>query len=406
MAVKYPLKVCEGIKRQAAFFQKKTKKGVAIQMALIYNSPALGKSQSVLCLKGTELKSSGTLFWRFSFLCFFLSVIFTSAAWGEFTHIAKKGESLSTISQKYHIPISRIQEANDLEDARIRIGQCLIIPNQASKVKAPSINKKALNQGNSGIGNLSHEPPENHVVKKGETLVKIARRYNLQVKDLQEINELKGSKLQIGQILRLKREGEEQEELEAEARETDRNQLAASPEIPKIQPKEIEGLTEEKNPQTLVGVAQSFLGVKYRRGGTSLVHGLDCSAFVQKVFRVFGVDLPRTAREQFEVGLEVARDALRLGDLVFFKPSKGRRPAHVGIYIGNEQFIHTSLSKRKVRIDSLNTSYFSNRFIGGRRIEEPNKQSELEKTNVNYANLLENNFEPACCPSGSPVPNQ
>lgn len=375
-------------------------------MALIYNFSTLGKSQSILCCEGCHLKSSGTLFWRFSFLCFFLSIIFTSAAWGEFTHIAKKGESLSTLAQKYHIPISRIQEANDLEDTRIRIGQRLIIPKQASQVKAPSINNRSFKEGSSEIANSGHEVPETHVVKKGETLVRVAQRYDLTVKELQEINELKGKKLQIGQILRLKREGEEQEELGTEVRETDHNQLAVFPDIPKIQPKGIEGLTEEKNPQTLVGVAQSFLGVKYRRGGTSLVYGLDCSAFVQKVFRVVGVDLPRTAREQFEVGLEVARDTLRLGDLVFFKPGKGRRPAHVGIYIGNEQFIHTSLSKRKVRIDSLNTSYFSNRFIGGRRIEEPNKQSELEKTNINYANLLESNFEPACCPPGSPVPNQ
>lgn len=375
-------------------------------MALIYNFSILRKSQSIPCSKGTELKSSGTFLRRFSFLCFFLSIILTPSAWGEFTHIAKRGDSLSTIAQKYHISISRIQEANDLEDTRIRIGKRLIIPEQAAEGEAPSINKKAIKEGSSGIANSGHEPPENHVVKKGETLVKIARRYNLRVKDLQEINELKGSKLQIGQILHLKREGEEQEELEAEVRETDHNQLVASPDIPKIQSQGIEVLTEEKDSQTLVGVAQSFLGVKYRRGGTSLVHGLDCSAFVQKVFRVVGVDLPRTAREQFEVGLEVARDTLRLGDLVFFKPSKGRRPAHVGIYIGNEQFIHTSLSKRRVRIDSLNTRYFSTRFIGGRRIEEPNKQSEIEKTNIIYTSLLQSIFEPACCPPGSPFPNQ
>jgi len=269
------------------------------------------------------LKLPRTLFLRFSFFCFFLSIIFTTVARGEFTHIAKKGESLSAIAQKYHISISRIQEANDLENTRLQIGQRLIIPKQASKVEAPSINKKALKEGDSDIANSGHEPPETHVVKKGETLV---------------------------------------------------------------------------------GVAQTFLGVKYRRGGTSLVHGLDCSAFVQKVFRVIGVDLPRTAREQFEVGLEVARDALRLGDLVFFKPSKGRRPAHVGIYIGNEQFIHTSLSNRKVKIDSINTRYFSTRFIGGRRIEEAKKQPELARTNDEYSSLLESNFEPIGRPSGSPVP--
>ena len=343
---------------------------------------------------------------RFSFLCFFLSIFLTATAWGEFTHIVKRGESLSTIAKKCHISISRIQEANDLEDTRLQIGQRLIIPEQASKPEPPSRNEKTLKAGSSEIVNSDYEPPETHLVKRGETLVKIAQIYNLQVKELQEINDLKGNKLQIGQSLRLKREAEEQEELEAEVRETDPNQLVASPDIPKIQPKEIEVSTEEKDSYTLVGIAQSFLGVKYRRGGTSLVHGVDCSAFVQKVFRVVGVDLPRTAREQFAVGLEVARDTLRLGDLVFFKPSKGRRPAHVGIYIGNGQFIHTSLSKRKVRIDSLNTRYFSTRFIGGRRIEEPKKQPEIERTNVEYARLLESNFEPVCCPSASPVPHQ
>jgi peptidoglycan DL-endopeptidase LytE len=370
-------------------------------MGLIYNSSTLGKSQSILCLKGCHLKSPRTLFWRFSFLCFFLSIIFTPIARGEFTHLAKKGESLSTIAQKYHISISRIQEANDLEDTGLQIGQRLIIPKQASKAAAPSTKKKALKEGDSDIANSGHEPPETHVVKKRETLAGVAQRYHLKVKELQKINELKESKLQIGQTLRLKRESVNQEELEPEVSETDHNQPAASPELPRIEPKGIKVSTEEKDPQTLVGVAQTFLGVKYRRGGTSLVHGLDCSAFVQKVFRVIGVDLPRTAREQFGVGLEVARDALRLGDLVFFKPSKGQRPAHVGIYIGNEQFIHTSLSNRKVKIDSINTRYFSTRFIGGRRIEEAKKQPELERTNVEYSGLLERNFEPIGRPSGS-----
>jgi len=110
--------------------------------------------------------------------------------------------------------------------------------------------------------------------------------------------------------------------------------------------------------------------VKYRRGGTSIKTGLDCSAYVQKVFRMVGMDLPRTAREQFGVGMEVARNALRLGDLVFFKRSQAKRPAHVGIYIGNDQFIHSSTTKRKIRVDSLNTRYFSARFIGGRRVQE------------------------------------
>ena len=341
---------------------------------------------------------------RFSLLCLFLSFVLTPAAWGESTHIVKSGESLSGIAREYHLSVSRVQEANDLEDTTLQIGQRLIIPRQPSDAEAASINRKDLKEGTTEIARPDHEPPETHVVKKGETLAKIAPRYNLRVKELQEINGLKGSILQIGQVLRLKPEGEEQAEPVAEAREADHTQLLASTDNRKIEPQGMEALTEEKNSNTLIGVAQSFLGVKYRRGGTSIVHGLDCSAFVQKVFRVVGFDLPRTVREQFGVGLEVARDALRLGDLVFFKPSKGRRPAHVGIYIGNGQFIHTSLSKRKVRIDSLNTDYFSTRFIGGRRIEDLKKPPEIEKKPAEYAILLEKDSVPACCPPDSQVP--
>jgi cell wall-associated NlpC family hydrolase len=112
---------------------------------------------------------------------------------------------------------------------------------------------------------------------------------------------------------------------------------------------------------------------------------LDCSAFVQKVFSIFGIDLPRTAREQFQVGYEVAREALRMGDLVFFKRSKTPRPIHVGIYIGDGRFIHTSLRKRRVDIDSMDSRYFATRFIGAKRIEEVKRPPETEELIRNSA---------------------
>lgn len=362
-------------------------------MALFYNAFAWGKSQGPFSLKGSELKPSGAPFSRFFFLCLFLSLVLVPAAWGDFTHLVRKGESLSTLAQKYGLSITRIQEANDLEGTKIQIGQRLIIPQQPVRVRSSPDRNESRKPEDCRIADPAPVIPDTHLVKKGETLVQIARRYNLSVKDLQEINGLKGSKLKIGQALRVKREGED-EGLEVDSKELEREEFVAQAEIPKPQMLEGDGPPADKDNDNLVQVAQNFLGVKYRRGGTSLVHGLDCSAFVQKVFRVVGVDLPRTAREQFEMGLGVARDALRLGDLVFFKPHKARRPTHVGIYIGNGQFIHTSLTKRKVNIDSLNTRYFSTRFMGGRRIEDANKQPEIKTPLMEYPNSLEANFEP------------
>ena len=141
---------------------------------------------------------------------------------------------------------------------------------------------------------------------------------------------------------------------------------------------------DEKDRQHLVRVASGFLGLKYSRGG-STSHGVDCSAFVQKVFRLFGIDLPRTAREQFQVGYKVAREALEIGDLVFFKRSKATPPTHVGIYIGDGRFIHTSLRKQRVHIDNLDSRYFAARFIGAKRLEEGKRSPEPEESIPNPA---------------------
>ena len=134
-------------------------------------------------------------------------------------------------------------------------------------------------------------------------------------------------------------------------------------------------LWNEKERDHFVRVASGYLGLKYIRGGNSS-NGVDCSAFVQKVFRVMGIDLPRTAREQFQVGYRVAREALEIGDLVFFKRNRATRPTHVGIYLGDGRFIHASRKKQRVYIDHLDSRYFAARFIGGKRLDEVNRTLE------------------------------
>ena len=312
------------------------------------------------------------------------------AAWAETTHIVKKGESLSTIAHKYQVSISKIKEANDLEDTRLQIGQSLTIP----KTPAAIPNSSSTRKGNHQNTVSGQEIPDTHVVKSGDTLAGIAKRYHLTVKDLQEINDLKGTRLRIGQVLQLKQEEEISEETELQTGEGSYESALAANDGSAIPVSQGVDVIEERDSNPLVTVAESFLGVKYRRGGTNVKTGLDCSAYAQKVFRMVGMDLPRTAREQFGVGMEVARDALRLGDLVFFKRSKTKRPAHVGIYIGNEQFIHSSTTKRKIRVDSLNMRYFSTRFIGGRRIQEIKEPQDAPKPETDYSQISFLAFEP------------
>jgi peptidoglycan endopeptidase LytE len=330
---------------------------------------------------------------RFSYLL--LSVLFFMAAqasWADVTHSVKKGESLSSIAQKYQVSISKIKEANDLEDTRLQIGQSLTIPQSAAAIPNSSSPSPKAKQQNTAPG---PGIPDSHVIKNGDTLSGIAKRYHLTVKDLQELNELKGTRLRIGQVLQLKQEEEVSEETEIQSGEGSYESALASNNGSAIPVSQGADVIEEGDLNPLITVAESFLGVKYRRGGTNVKTGLDCSAYIQKVFRMVGMDLPRTAREQFGVGMEVAREALRLGDLVFFKRSQTKRPAHVGIYIGNDQFIHSSTTKRKIRVDSLNTRYFSTRFIGGRRIQEIKGPPDVPQPEMDYSQVSLLAIEPA-----------
>jgi cell wall-associated NlpC family hydrolase len=119
-------------------------------------------------------------------------------------------------------------------------------------------------------------------------------------------------------------------------------------------------------------VVKTFLGVPYKLGGSTL-KGIDCSAFVKKIYEIFRVDLPRTTREQFSVGRKVEKNQLEEGDLVFFK--RRGNSAHVGIYIGANQFIHASSRNREVKIDHLDMPYFNARFIKGVRVMELERES-------------------------------
>jgi cell wall-associated NlpC family hydrolase len=115
----------------------------------------------------------------------------------------------------------------------------------------------------------------------------------------------------------------------------------------------------------IVELAKTFMGVPYVFGGTT-PSGFDCSGFLQYVFKMYGINIPRLADEQYLLGTPAKTSQLSVGDLVFFSTYL-EGASHCGFYVGDGKFLHTS-SSRGVRIDSLNDSYWKPKFLGGKKI--------------------------------------
>lgn len=110
-----------------------------------------------------------------------------------------------------------------------------------------------------------------------------------------------------------------------------------------------------------------WLGTPYRFGGTTK-RGVDCSAFMRHIYKnSLNIQMPRTANEQYGIGMEIERDNLQFGDLVFFKTRRYAPITHVGVYLGDDLFAHAS-SRNGVTIASLNSSYYARTYKGAKRI--------------------------------------
>ena len=119
----------------------------------------------------------------------------------------------------------------------------------------------------------------------------------------------------------------------------------------------------------IVLYSKSLLGIRYRYGGSSK-NGFDCSGFTSYVYRKIGINIERTANNQAKHGKYVPRNKLQPGDLIFFDTNGGEKKYinHVGIYIGNNNFIHASSSTKSkvVKVSSLSNSFYSKAYVTGR----------------------------------------
>ncbi|MEX0999099.1 MAG: LysM peptidoglycan-binding domain-containing protein [Thermodesulfobacteriota bacterium] len=254
-----------------------------------------------------------------------------------------KGDTLGGIGNKFNVSVKELKNANNLKNSNIRVGMKLVVPGYtkvestlAKKVKkpTPTINTK-------------------YIIKKGDTLGTIAKTHGLSITTIKSANNMKGNDVRIGQIIVLPRA-----EPNYRVKSNDKT-TASSTQHP----------SERQTKEDIIKTAKRYLGAPYKFGGYSFKTGIDCSGYVKKIFSQFNVELPRTARDiYYNAGTRVAKSRLQTGDLVFFR-TYASYPSHVGIYMGNGQFIHASSGARKVSITSLNKKYYTKRYIGAKRIQ-------------------------------------
>lgn len=243
----------------------------------------------------------------------FASLILCGNLQAKETYRVRQGDTLSAIAAKTGVAPGALKTANNLRGSRIKAGQILTLPVPTDRIASKS-QPSTLRKAELPVENTKSEPTP--VMQEADDI-------GLTPDDIFT---------------------EKEKRQEDSANHSDSGKWCNSEE-----------------PKLLVKAALGFLGAPYRWGGFS-INGIDCSGLVKKIYQFFDLDLPRTAFEQSRVGMRVTRSELVEGDLLFFNT---RRPpiGHVGIYIGNNQFIHAPARNKKVRVDSLSKPYYDKRFV-------------------------------------------
>ena len=213
-------------------------------------------------------------------------------------------------------------------------------------------------------------------VKSGDTLYSIAHRNHTTVNKIVKLNGLhKHRTLKIGTILRIATNIKRKKEIKKRKQLTVDDILLSAVEKKNIyifksnKHKKVDVKIHVKNKQNnIIEIAKTKLGRRYVWGAVGQRGTFDCSGFTSYVYKKKGINIPRTSLRQSRYGKYIARRALKKGDLIFFDTSKRRKGYvnHVGIYIGNGEFIHASSAKKKVVVSKL-SKFYAQRYIGARR---------------------------------------
>lgn len=274
-----------------------------------------------------------------------------------------------------------------------------------------SSNKKIASKSNSKkIIKTAAAKPVRHTIQKGDSLYAIAKKHHTTVAAVRKANGMKATeKLKLGRVLKMPQDVHSKNVLaKASAKKkkttiahtqktvSDKKLVASIAKLDTISLEKAE-VKKDKKPSLstilfgakkskvaksdsgigtekcvrITSLAKKKLGKRYVLGATGGRNTFDCSGLTTYVYKQNGIKLPRRAIAQSKIGKRISKKDLRKGDLVFFDTSRNRRGYvnHVGIYIGNNKFIHASSAKRKVIISSLNEPFYRNRLTGARRLE-------------------------------------
>jgi cell wall-associated NlpC family hydrolase len=261
------------------------------------------------------------------------------------THVVRKGDTLGKIARAHHVSVAKIRAANGLDGTHLAVGTKLVLPGGKVHSKRRKARSGKGRPGTVPTTAPAEEPPSGAQLTLADPQGSTPHIGAWVPPTEAELAELARGPKTVATTSRVV---------------TASPAVATAPDVPEA------GKAGESIKDRLLRVAQRMLAVPYRFGGTTL-WGLDCSGFVQKTFAFLNLDLPRSAREQFREGAKVAKADLSPGDLVFFR-TYAKYPSHVGIYLGDNRFVHASSRDKKVTVESLDTPYYVKRYIGAKRL--------------------------------------
>ncbi|ATW23447.1 C40 family peptidase [Candidatus Formimonas warabiya] len=267
-------------------------------------------------------------------------------------HVVKASETLSGIASIYHVTVQDIVNYNKLSNPdKLQIGQTLLIPGKNNNLSTPPA------KNNEGAADGTQY--EKYVVKARDTFTSIARTEGVAIADIIAANKtVNPNALQIGQTLLIPVSKQNQS---LASRKDDRTHDDNDNNGNDPEEAEADDLAAE-----IIDYAEEFLGYPYSYAASG-PDSFDCSGFIRFVFSHFEIDLPHSSADQADEGDRVKQRDLIPGDLVFFKTS-GRGISHVGIYIGDGDFIHASTTSKGVIISALSEEYYESRYVTARRV--------------------------------------